>query len=72
VLPTMAASMEQVCVHARVLLWRWLGKRCCMSYNYSARPPFRELFDGSSYTKTNATYKIWRKSSYKIIPQHQN
>jgi hypothetical protein len=30
VLPTMAGSMEQVCARARVLLWRWLGKR--MSY----------------------------------------
>jgi hypothetical protein len=47
VLPTMAGSMEQVCVcvraHARVLLWRWLGKRCCMSYHYSAILPFREF-----------------------------
>jgi hypothetical protein len=39
-----AGSMEQVCVRARVLLWRWLGKCCCMSYHYSAIPPFRELF----------------------------
>ena len=45
VLPTMAGSMEQVCVCARVPLWRWLGKRCRMSYHYSAIPQFRELFD---------------------------
>ena len=46
VLPTMAGTMEQVCVCARVLLWRWLGKRCHMSYHFSAIPPhFRELFD---------------------------
>jgi hypothetical protein len=29
-LPTMAGSMEQVRVCARVLLWRWLDKRCHM------------------------------------------
>jgi hypothetical protein len=34
-----------VCVCTRVLLWRWLGKRCRMSYHYSAIPHFRELFD---------------------------
>ena len=28
VLPTMAVAMEQVWVCARVLLWRWLVKRC--------------------------------------------
>jgi len=44
VLPTTAGSMEQVCVCARVLLWRWLGKRCHMSYHYSATPHFREIF----------------------------
>ena len=49
VLPTMAGSMEQVGMCARVLLWRWLGKRCHMSYHYSAIPHFRELFDCSSY-----------------------
>jgi hypothetical protein len=32
-------------VSTRVLLWRWLGKRCCMSYHYSAIPPFWELFN---------------------------
>jgi hypothetical protein len=45
VLPTMAGSIEQVCVCARVLLWMWSVKRCRMSYHYSAIPPFRELFD---------------------------
>ena len=45
VLPTMAGSMEQMCVCARILIWRWLGKRCHMSYHYSAIPQFRELFD---------------------------
>jgi len=49
VLPTMARSMEQVCACARSLLWRRLGKRCRMSYHYSAIPHFRELFDCSSY-----------------------
>jgi hypothetical protein len=28
-LPTMAGLMEQVCVRARVLLWRWLGVAVC-------------------------------------------
>jgi hypothetical protein len=44
VLPTMAGSKEQVCVRARVLLWRRLGKRCRMSYHYSAISHFWELF----------------------------
>jgi hypothetical protein len=48
-LPTMAGSMEQVCVCARVLLWRWVGKRCHMSYHFSAIPHFRELFDCHTY-----------------------
>ena len=43
--PTMAGSVEQVCVCERVRLWRWLGKRCHMSYHYSAIPQFRELCD---------------------------
>ena len=34
-----------VCWCARVRLWRWLGKRCHMSYHYSAIPQFRELCD---------------------------
>ena len=51
VLPTMARSMEQVCVCARVLLWRWLGKRCHMSCHYCAIPIFRELFASPSYVK---------------------
>jgi hypothetical protein len=45
----MAGSMEQMCLCARVLLWRWLGKRCRRSYHYRAIPPFRELFDCPSY-----------------------
>ena len=49
VLPTMAGSMEQVCLCARVLLWRWLGKSCYMSYHFSAIPHFREIFDCSTY-----------------------
>ena len=43
--PTMAGSMEQVFVCARVWLWRWLDKRCHMSYHYSAVLQFRELCD---------------------------
>jgi len=39
-----------VCVCAKVLLWRWLGKRCHMSCCYSAIPHFRELFDCPSYS----------------------
>jgi hypothetical protein len=35
---------------ARVLLWRWLGKHCHMSYRYSAIPHFQELFDCPSYS----------------------
>ena len=49
VLPTMAGSMEQVCVCARVLLRRRLGKRCHMSNHYNFIPHFRELFDCPSY-----------------------
>jgi hypothetical protein len=45
VLPTMARSMEHVCVWTGILLWRWLGKRCHMSYHYSVITHFRELFD---------------------------
>jgi hypothetical protein len=52
VLPTTVGSMEWVCVcvcgviaRTRVLLWRWLGKRCRMSYHYSTIKPFREHFD---------------------------
>jgi hypothetical protein len=41
----------QVDVCARVLLWRWLGKHCCMSYHYSAIPLFQEHFDCPSYIK---------------------
>ena len=37
-----------VCLCARVLLWRWLGKCCHMSYHYSPIPQFRELFDSPS------------------------
>ena len=51
VLPTMAGSMEQLCVCVRVLLWRWLGKRCHMSYLYSAIPHFRERFDCPFYMR---------------------
>ena len=50
VLPTMAGSMKQVCVCARFLFWKWLGKRCHMSNHYSAIPHFRELFDCLSYS----------------------
>jgi len=32
-----------VCVCIRVLVWRWLVKRCHMSNHYSVRPHFREL-----------------------------
>ena len=53
VLPTMAGSVKQVCVcvraRARVLLWRWLGKRCHISNDYIDIPHFRELFDCPSY-----------------------
>ena len=49
VLPTMAGSMEQVCARARILLRRWLGKCCHMSYHRSAIPQFREHFDCPSY-----------------------
>jgi hypothetical protein len=47
--PTMAGSMEQARLLAGVLVWRLLGKRWTMSYNYSATEPFRELFDCPSY-----------------------
>jgi hypothetical protein len=41
-----------VCVCTRVLLRRWLGKRCHMSYHYSAIPQFWERFDCPTYFKT--------------------
>jgi hypothetical protein len=34
--------LKQVCVCTRVLLWRWLGRHCHMSYHYIAIPPFQE------------------------------
>jgi hypothetical protein len=48
VLPTIE-DWWSTCVfaHARVLLWRWLGKRYHMSYHYSTIAPFQELFDCS-------------------------
>jgi len=55
VLPTMVGSMEQMCVCARVLLWRC--KRCRMSYHYSATPHFRELFDCPYYIKIQSRRK---------------
>jgi hypothetical protein len=45
----MARSMEQTCVCARVLHWRWLGKRCHMSYPYNAILQFWELSDCPSH-----------------------
>jgi hypothetical protein len=64
VLPTMAGSMEQVCARARVLLWRWLGKRCHMSYHYSATPHFRELFDCPTYTAMTYYYNLLHVSAF--------
>ena len=64
VLPTKAGLMEQVCMCARVLLWRWSGKRFHMSYHYSATPHFRELFDCASYT--SISFQIW-KSEHQIL-----
>ena len=48
--PTMAASMEQVCVWARFRLGMWLRKRWHMSFHYSPIPQFRELCDCLSYS----------------------
>jgi hypothetical protein len=39
VLPSLAGSMEQVRVCTRVLLWRWLGKSCHMSYHCNTTIP---------------------------------
>jgi len=57
-----------VLVCARVLLWRWLGKRCHMSNHYIGIPHFRELFDCPSYTeeffnmmKTGSRMTAWHK-----------
>ena len=47
-----------VCVRARVPLWRWLGKRCHMSYHYSAIPQFREVFDCPSCRKCANSHNI--------------
>jgi len=52
VLPTMAGSKEQVCVRVRVLIWRWLGKRCRMSCHYSAIPHGRTMTLGSTQPLT--------------------
>jgi hypothetical protein len=47
-----------VCVLcSRALLWRSLGKRCCMSCHYSAISPFRELFDCPSYVSHDLLLK---------------
>jgi hypothetical protein len=43
VFPALTGLMEQVCICAEVLLWKWLGKHCHMAYNYSPIPPFWEL-----------------------------
>jgi len=50
-----------VCVCAQgSLLWRWLGKRCHMSYHYSAIPHFRELFHCSSYLRGLCLEEWWK------------
>jgi hypothetical protein len=64
VLQTIEESMEQVVVCARVLLWRRLGKRCCMSYHYIAIPPFRELFDCPSYNNIGSKMCSFRLKAY--------
>ena len=55
---TMAGSMEQVCVWARVWLWRWLDKCCHMSYHYSTIPQFRELCDCPSHNPSTSIIRI--------------
>ena len=73
VLPTMAGSMEQVCVcvcvcvRARVLLWRWLGERCHMSNHYIGVPHFRELFDCPSYFR-KPHWNLLSKKNGKLSP----
>jgi hypothetical protein len=54
VLPTMAGSMEQECVCARVLLWRWLGKCCDMSYHEC-----NTTIPGTLYKVNQQDRKIW-------------
>ena len=70
VLPTMAGSMEQVCVRARVLFWRWLAKRCHMSYHWSAKPHFRELFDCLLYNLYHCIETFFNDQA--VLPQTCN
>jgi hypothetical protein len=70
VLPTMAGWTEQVCVLASVLLWKWLGKRCHMSYHYSAIPHFRELFDCPSYCCCSPAKTYAPLASINIVDQY--
>jgi hypothetical protein len=68
VLPTMAGSMEQVRLRARVLFWRWLGKRCWISYHYSAIPPILQLSDWLMYWSfKKSPWYIWNIYIYIYI-----
>jgi hypothetical protein len=70
VLPTMAESMQQLFVHARVLLWRLSGKRSRISYQYSAIPPFRELFDYPIYISQHNTRRHALRCAISLDRQH--
>jgi hypothetical protein len=52
---------------ARVLFWRWLNKRCRMSYRYNAITPFRELFDCPSYITYFLTCNILSFSTFSFF-----
>ena len=67
VLLTMEGSMQQVRVWARVLLWRWLGKRCHMSNHYSVIPHFKELFDCPSYIVNWSFFYITEVHSVEVL-----
>jgi hypothetical protein len=56
-----------VCVRARILLWRWLGKRCHMSNHYSAIPHYRELLDGPSYIRNINSFLLHVRWSTVIL-----
>jgi hypothetical protein len=55
-------KIASVCVRARVLLWRWLNKRCQMFNHYSATTHFRELFDCPSYSYFQSSYHVCQSS----------
>jgi hypothetical protein len=65
----MAGLMEQVCVRAWVLLWRWLCKHCRMSYHQSAIPG---TFYRPSYNILTMCYSVVSRRSFMMNRWVQN